>query len=169
VRRKAGRMWIVRDQHDGLFQITVERREYLQDLFTRLGVEISGRFVRENQIRICNNCTRDCDALFLAARQLPWLMIHSICKTDQLERRFYVLASLSFVQFCQKQRQPIMTGTLRRGRAIASHRTAKPNRCCSFGCGFACSATLRFHWSFPVLNKPVKLGSPISADRPALE
>src|SRR6185436_10145399 len=105
VRRKAGRMWIVCDQHDGLFQITVERREYLQDLFTRLGVEISGRFVRENQIRICNNCTRDGDALFLTARQLPWLVIHTISKTDQLERRFYILASLSFVQFCQKQRQ----------------------------------------------------------------
>jgi hypothetical protein len=54
--------------------------------------------------------------------------------------------------------------TLRRGRAVASHRAAKPERKKQFlGCGSACSVSLRFHWSFPALNKPVKLGSSISA------
>src|SRR5712692_886575 len=65
-----GSMWIVSDHDDRFLQLSIERGQDIEDLFTRTRIEISGRFVRQHQVRISHNCAGNCHALFLPTRQL---------------------------------------------------------------------------------------------------
>src|SRR5947207_3761310 len=82
---EASRVRIVSYQHDRFLQLTVESRKYLQNLFAGTRVEVSGWFVRQNQVRIRDDRARDRDALFLTAGQLPRLMMHAVFQTDQVK------------------------------------------------------------------------------------
>ena len=62
---KTGSVGIVGYHYDGLLQFAVERRQNVKDFFSGARIEIAGRFVCENQIRISHNCTGDSHALFL--------------------------------------------------------------------------------------------------------
>src|SRR4029434_3571000 len=101
---EARRVWVMRYEHDGLLQIAIEDGEYLQDLLARASVEISRRFICQDQIRISNNCPRDRHALFLPARQLARLVSHAVSQSHQFKRRFHVLTSLSFTELGHEQR-----------------------------------------------------------------
>ena len=56
-------MWIVCNHNNCLLQFAVERRQYVEDLFAGARIEIAGRLVGENQIRISNNRPGNGDAL----------------------------------------------------------------------------------------------------------
>ena len=58
---------VVRDHHDGLAVVAVERLQQIEDLIARLAIEIAGRLVGEQERRIGNDRAGDADALFLAA------------------------------------------------------------------------------------------------------
>src|SRR6185295_11592579 len=92
-------------EHDGFYHFGIESRKYVQNLFTGTRVEVSGRFVCQNQIRIGNDRARDRDTLFLTTRELPWLVVHAVTQADEIERSFNVLATLCFRQLRQQQWQ----------------------------------------------------------------
>src|SRR5438067_11305483 len=59
----------MRDLHDGGAAL-VERAEQLHDFFALRRVQVAGRLVRENDLRIGDDRARDADALLLTAREL---------------------------------------------------------------------------------------------------
>src|SRR2546422_9893211 len=50
---------IVSDHYDCLLQFAVEGCQYVKDFFAGAGIEVAGRLVCENQIRISDNCPGD--------------------------------------------------------------------------------------------------------------
>src|ERR1043166_2572191 len=69
---------IMGDDDDGDAFLTIELLEHLQDLFAGLRIQIAGWFVCEEQRQMIHEGAGDCHALLLPARQLRWLMIHSL-------------------------------------------------------------------------------------------
>ena len=51
-----------------------------------LAIEVAGRLVAEQQRRIGDDRARDADALLLAARELPRVVLRAIGEADDLER-----------------------------------------------------------------------------------
>ena len=89
------RVRIVGNHHHRLLQFAIERSQDLENLFTRTRVQVPGWLISQNQIRIGDYCARDRNALFLAARQLAWLVIHAVGESHELQRRSHVPAPLS--------------------------------------------------------------------------
>ena len=77
----------------------------LLNLVGRAAVEIAGGFVAEEELRIGHDCSRDRDALLLAARHLARVMLCPIGKVDHIKRRLDVPTALSRTEICQEQRQ----------------------------------------------------------------
>ena len=73
--RAVGGVRIVRDHHDRLAVIAVERLQQVEDLVAGLAIEIAGRLVAEQQRRVGDDRARDADALFLAAGQLARVVL----------------------------------------------------------------------------------------------
>src|SRR5512132_3086543 len=67
MRGKTCCVWIVGNHNNCLLQFAVERRQYVKDLFSGARVEIAGRFVGENQIRISNDCPGNGNTLLLSS------------------------------------------------------------------------------------------------------
>ena len=65
--RARGGAGIVRDHHDGLLELAVQRLQQVQDVFGALRVEVTGRLVRDEHGRIGHDRAGDGDALFLSA------------------------------------------------------------------------------------------------------
>ena len=72
---RVGRVRVVRDHDDGLAVLAVERLQQVEDLVARLAIEVAGRLVAEQQRRIGDDRARDADALLLAARELPRVVL----------------------------------------------------------------------------------------------
>ena len=81
-----GRVRIVRDHHDRLPVIAVERLQQIEDLVAGLAIEIAGRLVAEQQRRVGDDRARNADALFLSARQLPRIVLRAFGEADDLQR-----------------------------------------------------------------------------------
>ncbi len=72
---RAGGVRVVRHHDDRLAVVAVERLQQVEDLVAGLAIEIAGRLVAEQQRRVGDDRAGDADALFLAARQLPRIVV----------------------------------------------------------------------------------------------
>src|SRR5258708_3463814 len=62
---------IVRDHDDRLAEILVQLVEQVQHVVGALAIEIAGRLVGDDDLRVVDDRARDGDALLLTARELP--------------------------------------------------------------------------------------------------
>src|SRR6266545_4234175 len=75
---------VVRD-HDGRLTVGLDRvAQKLEDLVTRLRVEVARRLVREHDRRPRNHCASDRDSLLLAARELGRPVRQPVGESDRL-------------------------------------------------------------------------------------
>ena len=81
-----GRVRIVRDHDDRLAVLAVERLQQVEDLVARLAIEVAGRLVAEQQRRVGDDGAGDADALLLAARELPRVVLRAVGEADHLQR-----------------------------------------------------------------------------------
>ena len=103
--RALGGVRIVRDHHDRLAVIAVERLQQVEDLVAGLAIEIAGRLVAQQQRRVGDDGARDADALLLTARQLARIVLRAIGEPDDLQRDRDALPPLGLRQLRQQQRQ----------------------------------------------------------------
>ena len=89
-----GGVRIVRDHHDGLAVVAVERLQQIENLVAGLAIEIAGRLVAQQQRRVGDDGAGDADALLLAAGQLPRVVLRAIGEADDLQRDRRALAPL---------------------------------------------------------------------------
>src|SRR5260221_13191671 len=67
VARKARREAFIMRHHDYCFPLCNQLLENLENGFRRDTIEVAGRFVRDDQVWIIDQCPGDSDALFLSA------------------------------------------------------------------------------------------------------
>src|SRR5260370_301672 len=72
------RAGVVRDHDDRLVKLAIEVCKQEEDFFRRFGVQVARRFIRDQNRRVGDDGTRDCDALLLPARKLPRIMFHAV-------------------------------------------------------------------------------------------
>ena len=89
-----GDVGFVGDQHDSV-ALGMKFVEECHDLITGFGVQISSRFVREDDGRVVYKSAGDGDALALAAGELVGLVKHARAEIDALEHRLGALGTLS--------------------------------------------------------------------------
>ena len=82
--RVRGRVRIVRNHHDRLLEVLVQPLQNLQHFCCGMAVEVTGRFVRQQQRRIADNRARDGDALFLSAGELLGQVMNPVFQADEL-------------------------------------------------------------------------------------
>ena len=85
--RALGGVRIVRHHHDRLAVIAVERLQQVENLVAGLAIEVAGRLVAEQQRRVGDDRAGDADALLLAARQLPRVVLRALGEADDLRAR----------------------------------------------------------------------------------
>src|SRR6185503_11780312 len=93
--RMLGRPPVVRHHDDRLAELHVELLEERQHFGRRLAVEVAGRLVGDDQLRIGDEGARDCHALLLAAGELRGVVFRAVGEPDQAQRRGDVLAPLA--------------------------------------------------------------------------
>src|SRR6185436_12625357 len=104
-RRPLSRVRVVRHHHDGLAVVAIERLKEIEDFVSGLAVEIARWLVAKEQRRVVDDGARDADTLFLTARELPRIMLRSICQPNDLQRDLRALAPLFATERRQQQRQ----------------------------------------------------------------
>ena len=95
----------MRDHDDRLAERLVQRREQAEHVFGALAIEVAGRLVGDDDLRIGDDGARDGDALLLATRELARRVIGPIGKVHQLERDVDAPFALRFGEWRQEQRQ----------------------------------------------------------------
>ena len=103
--RALGRVRIVRDHHDRLAVIAIERLQQVEDFVAGLAIEVARRLVAEEQRRVGHDRARDADALFLTAGELARIVLRAIGQADDLQRDADALAALGLAELRQEQRQ----------------------------------------------------------------
>ena len=93
------------NEDDGLLQRLVQFAEQVEDLVGRLGVEIPGRLVGDNESRIGDDGAGDADALLLAAGKLARTMLHPVGQADQVEGGFHLATTFRAGKGQQQERQ----------------------------------------------------------------
>ena len=68
-------------------------------------IEVSRRFVGQDQFGIGNYRARNRDTLFLTAGQLPGIVGETFLQADERERRFHMFFAFGLAQSGQHQRQ----------------------------------------------------------------
>lgn len=91
--RLAGDVWIVSDQNnrDTTLVGILEQRE---DTVTRIGIKITRRLVREDELWLVYKRTSDCNTLLLAARKLTRKVFRIFQHADRIQRRQRPVLSL---------------------------------------------------------------------------
>src|SRR5262245_28899310 len=85
----------------GLLQLAHQ----VEDLLGRTCVEVSGRFIGDNQGRIGDDGPGDADALLLAARKLPRTMPEAVRQPDEVQRGKHLALALGAAQVQKQERQ----------------------------------------------------------------
>ena len=96
---------VVRDHDDRLAVLLVERGEQVEDLVAGLAIEIAGGLVAEQQRRVGDDRPGDADALLLAARELPRIVLGALGQPDDVQRDRHPLLALGLRQVGEQQRQ----------------------------------------------------------------
>ena len=81
----AGDVQIVRHQDDADPLLFVQPLEHLQDFLARAGIQISGRFVGQQDRRMIHQGPGNGNALLLAAGKLRRLVIEALAKADAFQ------------------------------------------------------------------------------------
>ena len=79
-------IFIVRDEHRSLIIFLVRILKKLDNFLTVLGVEVSGRLVREKDRRRIDQCPSDRDALLLAAAELTRECISFFFQSEKVKK-----------------------------------------------------------------------------------
>ena len=116
--RTIGCMWVVSDHHNRLAEIAIERLKQVEDLVTGFPVEVTRRLVAQQQRRVCDDCPGNPDALLLASRQLPRVVLGSIREPDNLQRDGDALPALGFRQLRQEQGSSTFRSAVRTGSRL---------------------------------------------------
>ena len=74
----------MRHHDDGLAEVAVEDLQDRQDLVGRCAVEVAGRLVAEQELRIGDDRAGDGDALLLAARHFTRIVLGPVGEADDL-------------------------------------------------------------------------------------
>src|SRR4029077_17327650 len=91
---------LVRD-HDDRDAALVELLENGHDLDAGSTVEIAGRFICQQDLRIIDQRARNCDALLLTAGKLTRKMVLTTCEPDRCE---YAIRFFAELRMCQMLR-----------------------------------------------------------------
>ena len=78
---------VVRDEYDSLTETLVQRNKRAHDVGSGLRVEISGRLVGEDYMRLCDQCAGNRDSLLLSARELRRKRILLVGDSKRLKQR----------------------------------------------------------------------------------
>ena len=81
----AGDVRLVSDHDQGDLFLLIELREDVHDLRARLGVQVSGRLVRQDQGGIVQQRPGDGDPLLLAAGKLVGLVVRPALQPDRVQ------------------------------------------------------------------------------------
>src|SRR5580765_3404785 len=100
-----GRAPVVRHHDDRLAELVVELLEERQHFGSRLAVEVAGRLVGDDPLRIGDERARDRHALLLATGELGGEVLRAVGETDQAQRSGHVLASLAAGERSQGERE----------------------------------------------------------------
>src|SRR5205814_3143378 len=85
----------VRDLHDR-HALLVQLTEELHDLFALAGVQVSGRFIGEQKLRLGDDRSRNADQLLLAAGKLRWIQILFADDLETVEHVRYHRGAFAF-------------------------------------------------------------------------
>jgi len=111
-----GRVGIVCHHHGGLAQPLDRPAQELEDLGPRLGVEIAGRFVSEDDRRLIDQRPSDSDALALSAGQFVGPLVSDVIQADGGTRTASITGAWVALADClnwMKSRDMIKSGVLR--------------------------------------------------------
>ena len=84
--RALGRARVVRHHDDRLAVVAVERLQQVENLVARLAIEIARGLVAQQQRRVGDDGAGDADALLLAARELPRIVLRAFGEADDFQR-----------------------------------------------------------------------------------
>src|SRR5262245_42390608 len=86
-----GDVRLVRDEDDGL-ALVVQALEDAHDLLRGAGIQVAGRLVGQDQLRVVDERAGDRDALLLSARELARVVVPAVREADDLEAPHRLLA-----------------------------------------------------------------------------
>lgn len=76
---------IVGNEQNCLSKAMGKRDHHVHDCDARFGIEVSGRLICENDLRLMNKRPGDADALLLTAGHLGRVMVHPVLQTDHFQ------------------------------------------------------------------------------------
>lgn len=97
--------FIVRGNYDGGLALSTEGVEKLAHFASRVGVQIPGRLIREQQARTGDDGARHSDALLLAPRKSPDLLASSLAEAHPLKQSTSALKRTAARRPVDEQRQ----------------------------------------------------------------
>src|SRR4051812_4268325 len=74
---------IVGDHQHSFIVLGRELLQKVEHFVSALAIEISSRFIAQQERRVGDNCARDSNTLFLAARELTRIVVHTVRKADE--------------------------------------------------------------------------------------
>ena len=86
---------VVRDQNDRFVQTAPQLFQQVQNLLGAFGVEIAGRLIGHDQLRIGHDRAGDAHALLLATGKLTRPVPTAVLEANQIEGDFHLLAASS--------------------------------------------------------------------------
>src|SRR5215470_10439360 len=96
---------VMRHHENGLPVLLYELIDQIHDFVGALAVQIAGRLVAEEESGIGDDSASDSYTLFLSARKLPWIMVHTVSQSDNVQRCLDVLAPFRLGELGEQQRQ----------------------------------------------------------------
>src|SRR5450830_958416 len=110
---------IVRDHDDRLAHLPVQQLEDLQDLVSRSPIEIPGRLVAQQDIRVGHQGARNGNTLLLAAGQLLRVMAGTMAEADDVHGGFDISLAFPGRQLRQQKRQfDVLGGVQHRDQVV---------------------------------------------------
>src|ERR1700722_2466337 len=101
-RAESSSFGIVRD-HDAGLPGARQRLQDAEDVVGRLGIEVAGRFIRDEEAGRSDERSGDGDALFLSAGKLAWEVMRAFRQADKFERGLDLLAAMAAAESCEQQ------------------------------------------------------------------
>ncbi len=96
---------VVRDHHDRLLEVPVERLQEVEDLEGALRVEVAGGLVGDQHLGVGHDGPRDRHPLLLAAGELPRVVGSAVGEAHDLERGQRPLPPLGLREMGEQERQ----------------------------------------------------------------